>query len=488
MKLVMGIDVGTTAIKVIVLRVKTKSSFDIVKVASISHDLISTQHGWAEEDANVWRENLYSILSSLSKEIDFSFLDSISVTGMVPALILLDEKCRPLRYSIQQNDMRSEKEIEYLKEKLEKDNSYFLLTGSHVNSQHIAPRLLWLKNHESEIVSQVTHILGSYDYIRFLLTGNIFIEYNWALESGLYSLEGQLLEDVFSLTGCDKKILPPVIKSYEEAGVISKEASAMTGLPEGIKVYAGTADHVASAFATGARENGDLVLKLGGAGDILLSLDHLVLDDRLFIDYFCSSHCPFVLNGCTAASGSLIKWFKNEFGGDFEELDKKAGTISAGSAGLVVLPYVLGEKTPIFDPNAKGVIFGLKLSHTKAHIYRAILESVAYAFRHHVDVFKEAGIVIKTVYITNGGSTSPLWRQIMADVLGCEVNYIEKNPGSCIGAAFIAGIANNVFDEDVILDFVSQKKISYPNRKNKDIYDERYYVYRKLYPALKDLF
>ncbi len=487
--MVMGIDIGTTAIKVIVLEVVSEDKMEIVLVDSIAHDLISLHPNWAEEDALVWKEHLYEILSRVSRKLDgMPSLKAIGLTGMAPALVCLDDDMKPLRFSIQQNDMRTDEELEQLKNVLEMDSSYFNTTGSHVNSQHIAPRLLWLKKHESAMYSKICHIAGSYDYGAYLLTGKLHIESNWALESGLFSLEGKLLESVYSMTELPLSVLPPLIKSNEICGYVTDEVSRKTGIPKNVAVYAGTADHVASAFCTGARENGDLVLKLGGAGDILLSLDQLVVDDRLFIDYFVSSSCPYVINGCTAASGSLLKWFSKEFGGDFKTLDKEAEALPAGSDGLIMLPYVLGEKTPIFDPNAKGVLFGLLLSHTKAHIYRSMLEAVAYAFRHHVDVFKELGVDINNVYITNGGSTSPLWRQIMADVLGLKVDYIKENPGSCLGAAFIAGIAHGLWSEDVIEHFTSQRRTSYPDFQNKAVYDKAYRVYRELYPRLKDLF
>lgn len=504
--LVMGIDIGTTAIKVIVIDALSLDRMEIVAVESIPHDLVSLHPGWAEEDALVWRDHLYEILSRIASSVDLSSLKAIGLTGMVPALVCLDSNCIPIRNSIQQNDMRTGLELEELSSVFEgsddgvgkgsgdgfggvsRGGSYFQTTGSHVNSQHIAPRLMWLRRNEPEVFSRISWIMGSYDYAAYLLTGSMHIESNWALESGLFSLDGALLEPVLGLTGLPSSVLPPVIESHGLCGVVQDSVARMTGLPAGVAVYAGTADHVASAFCTGVHENGDLVLKLGGAGDILLSLDHLAIDDRLFIDYFVSSSCPFIINGCTAASGSLIKWFKNEFGGDFKDLDEQAAFVPAGSDGLVMLPYVLGEKTPIFDPNARGVLFGLMLSHTKAHVYRAMLESVAYAFRHHVDVFSELGVEINNVYITNGGSTSPLWRQIMADVLGMRVDYIKSNPGSCLGAAFIAGIAHGLWSEDVIGCFTSQRIPSYPNPDATRAYDRGYSIYRELYPRLKDLF
>ena len=486
-KSVLGIDIGTTAIKMILLSILDEEHTKIEREMSFPHDLVSLHPGWAEEDPFIWKEHLLSMLSSLSKEADLSTLEAISVTGMTPALLLLDENGKPLRPAILQNDMRTASEIAYLKSALEKDSSYFNATGSHVNSQHIAPRMLYLYKHERTLFSKVRHICGSYDYAANILTGNVRIEENWALESGLFTLKGDIIKAVLELSHMDESWLPEVASSRDLVGRVSREVAMATGIREGIAVYAGTADHVASSYASGAKEDGSLVLKLGGAGDILLSSSRLVTDDRLFIDYSPSFFAPYLINGCTAASGSLLKWFVREFGGSYSDLDKDAEQIAAGSDGIVILPYVLGEKTPVFDPDAKGVIYGLLLNHTKAHIYRAMMEAVAYAFRHHVDIFKEIGIEMRKVFITNGGSTSPLWRQIMADVLKSEVAYIKHNPGSSLGAAFIAGEAHGLIKPEAIDDFLSQKIISYPNPDNYSVYDRRYEVYRELYPRLKDL-
>ena len=264
---------------------------EIVAVESMPHDLLSLHPGWAEEDALIWKENLFALLSKLSREYDLSALKAIGLTGMVPALISLDKDGNPLRNSIQQNDMRTKAELDELKAEFEADDdSYFKTTGSHINSQHIAPRLLWIKKNEPEVFSKIANILGSYDYGAYILTGKMHIEANWALESGLFSLDGKLIKEVIKYVGLPESVLPEAINSYGLCDTISDMAAKATGLPKGVRVYAGTADHVASAFCTGAHQNGDLVLKLGGAGDILLSLDHLVIDDRLFCLFRVSIH------------------------------------------------------------------------------------------------------------------------------------------------------------------------------------------------------
>ncbi len=482
-----GLDIGTTAIKIICIDTEGNTIWS----QSLAHDLLTPSAGFAEEDTSIWEEHTYQLLRELVQalsEEDLASIDAIGLTGMVPTLIALDENYFPLRNSIQQQDNRAIDELEYLKTVL--DPSWvFKHTGNRLNQQHLAPKLLWLKKHESEVFKQMRHIMGSYDYIRYILCGVPSLERNWALESGLYSLQTQTwLDDMLATCEIDASMLPPIKKSDEVVGTTTEKLNRLTGFPVGVKVVAGSADHIASAFSTGARNNGDLVLKLGGAGDILFSIDTLVTDDRMFIDYQCDGSDHYMLNGCTATSGSLLKWFKKEAQlPEFETMDDAAAAIGPLSDGVVVLPYFLGEKTPIFDVHAKGVIYGLSLSHTKVHIYRAILEAVAYSFRHHVEVFKERGLSVERVYITNGGSKSTIWRSILADVLGYDVRYIPKHPGSCLGGAILAAIGAKVADTTLVDTFLQQSIYIPHNEENHEKYDKGYQMYRALYENLKDL-
>ncbi len=478
----LGIDVGTTAIKMIVV----SSTGEIKGTWAKNHDLLSPHPGFAEEDPAIWEKHLYELLLEVVKETDPRTIKAIGVTGMVPALIALDSDLKPLMNSIQQNDIRSELEIQELEAQIDPD-WFFSKTGNRVNQQHIFPKLLWISRNRPEVFSRIRYILGSYDYLVYVLTGIVQVEHNWALESGMWDIqEAAWLEELFPLANIESKWFPPVSLSTDIVGTTTRKIEALTGLQAGIPVIAGTADHVASSFCTGARTAGDLVLKLGGAGDILLALDSLVTDTRLFIDYGCSPTVPYLLNGCTASSGSMLKWFQNEFSfSDFTEMDTRAESIATGSEGIVILPYFLGEKTPIFDVNAKGVIYGLSLSHTRDHVYRAMLESVAFSFRHHIEVFSELNLPIKRVFITNGGSKSTLWRSIMADVIGYDLHYVKHNPGSCLGASLLAGIGCGIMDEQVADRFV-EDLVDIPfTPENHELYERPYTTYRHLYEALK---
>lgn len=481
----LGIDIGTTAIKMILV----SSIGDILGVWSSPHDLLSPQQGFAEEDTTIWEQHLYSLLQTIARDVDVSIIKAIGVTGMVPTLIPLGKSGKPLMHSIQQNDIRSEQEIDELSQLID-PHWFFGKTGNRVNQQHLFPKVFWISRHRPEVYAQICHLMGSYDYISYLLTGTMHVERNWALESGMWDIHNNCwLQDILNLGKVDANWLPPVVDPTDIVGTTTEDIALRTGIPSGIPVVAGTADHVASAFCTGARKSGDLVLKLGGAGDILLATGSLVTDDRMFVDYGCTEFVPYLLNGCTASSGSMLKWFQKEFSfSDFVQMDKEAESISPGSDGVLILPYFLGEKTPIFDVHAKGIIYGLSLSHTKIHVYRAMLEAVAFSFKHHLEVFEALGLPINRVFITNGGSKSTLWRSIMADVVGHDLKYVKDNPGSCLGASFLGGIGAGIMTEKIADAFLQHTiDIPYSPERN-ELYKGRYQKYKDLYKALKPLF
>jgi len=481
----LGIDVGTTAIKMVLVA----DDGSLLGSWSMEHSLESPETGFAEERTDIWKAHLFSLLSTVVKETKGIVIESIGLTGMVPTLVMVDSKGNALYPSIQQNDIRSGAEIEELKEKLGED-WFFQRTGAVISQQSIFPKLLWMKRHHPELFSHVSQIMGSYDYLSLVLTGVPHVERNWALESGMYDiLKHDWISEVLQATGIERSLLPPVFAPASVVGTTTKEIEETTLLPQGIPVVAGSADHVASSFCIGVRKPGDLVFKLGGAADILLATDTLVTDKRLFIDYGCSSTVDYLINGCTATSGSMLKWFAKELSlPDYAEMDKLAASVAPGSEGVVVLPYFLGEKTPIFDIHAKGVIYGLTLHHTRTHIYRAMLEAVAYSFYHHVEVFQSLSLPIKRVFITNGGSRSTLWRQIIADCTGHDVQYVHNNVGSCLGAALLGGMGTGNFSEATADLFLSDISVNHHDPALYQVYQQSYRQYRALYAALRPLF
>lgn len=491
-----GIDVGTTGVKAVVI----DDAGRMLAEHTVPHDLQSPHAGWAEEDPADWERGALAALAAVaaSPRCDPAQVAAIGVSGMVPAMVLLGEDGRPLRASIQQNDARAVAEVAELTARIDQDALY-ARTGGFTNQQHIAPRLLWVQRHEPDVWRRTRTILGSYDVVTARLAGvspaECSLELNWAIESGLFDFRTEAwAPDLLQAVGLSPGHFPPVRRPTEIVGGLDRATADRVGLPAGVPLIAGSADHVASALAAGLRADGDTLIKFGGAGDILYCASRPLTHPKLFID---AHDIPgkYLLNGCMAASGSLVKWYVGDILGrpadkaTLTALDAEALAIPAGSEGVVVLPYFLGEKTPLMDPEARGVIFGLDLHHGPAHIFRAILEAVIFGFRHHLDVLREAGHAPSRIVATNGGVTSGLWRHIAADVLGAPVISFRGHPGSCLGVAFVAGMAGGVFDDWAQIDrFLTEPVVDEPDAADAAVYSERYAVYRELYVRLRDLF
>jgi xylulokinase len=360
--------------------------------------------------------------------------------------------------------------------------------------------MMWLRTHEPDVFSRAAHVLGASDYITHRLSGSLQVEHNWALESGFVNIETGAYDDrLIGLAAIDPNLLPPIRKSHDIVGGITAEAALHTGLSAGTLVVAGCADHVASAFVCGAARNGDLVIKFGGAGDILLSSDAPVADRRLFIDYHIVPGLYFP-NGCMAASGTFLNWIvRNWAGGEIEAaraaglsihqwLDRSAAELPA-EGDLLFLPYVLGEKTPLMDPHARGTLVGLGLHHDLRHVWRAALEGVVFGFRHHVEVFAERGLAVSQVFAADGGAASDLWLQIAADVLQRPVTRIDRHPGSCLGAAFVAGMGTGLLkDWSDIGRYVAAGRQFIPDAGATAVLERKYQLWRESYRRLQTMF
>ena len=498
MRLLLGLDIGTTSTIGILIDPEGGTR----AMASRPSELVSRHPNWAEEDPSRWWTNVRAVIPELLARAGAraSEVVAVGVTGMVPTTILLDEEQRPLRASIQQNDARAIREIEEARQTIDPDE-FFARTGGSINQQSVAPKLRWLARHEPECLSRAETVLGSYDYITARLTGSPSVERNWALEAGFMDLGRVCLhDDLIRLAGIAPEHLPPLRASQELAGEVTPEAAAETGLAAGTPVVAGCADHIASAFVAGAAEDGDLVVKFGGAGDIMLSCREAVTDPRMFIDFHIVPGLYFS-NGCMAASGSMLNWIVRHLAraesAEAREagqkahalLDRQAEEIPPGAGGVVLLPYFLGEKTPLHDPFARGTVVGMGLHHGLPHLWRAALEAVAYGFRHHVDVFSEMGLCPRRVIACDGGAASDLWLQITADVLERPIQRLLHHPGSCLGAAFVAGMgAGEIDDWSAIGRYVRPERSFEPEPRRLPAYRDAYGVYRDLYRRLQSLY
>ncbi len=487
---VLGIDIGTTAVKALLLDC-AKGTY--LASSSDEYPLYSDHPGWAEADPMDWIMGVKQAIARLNAHSNgcVSKVKGISVCGMIPALVAITGDGSPVRRSIQQNDARTMCEITEIENKFDPEDIY-KRTGSTLNQQHILPKLLWLKKHEPDVFAKAAMVVGSYDFIRAWLTGNYGIEANWAVESGLYDVaEKRWIDEYLVAFGLSPNLFPTIGQPWEFAGKVTHKVGSELNIPAGTPVIFGSADHVASALAAGVETEGDLLIKFGGAGDILFCTEKAVFHRKLYFDLHDIKD-RYLLNGCMASSGSLVRWLltllkTNE--GELWALDKKAEQIGPGSDGIVVLPYFLGEKTPIFNPQARGVIFGLMLHHRDEHLFRAVLESVIFGFRHHIEILESSGYQIDRVFATNGGARSELWRQIASDVLQREIIAFPGHPGSALGAAIVVGRSLGLLSGTSVTSQIKVQAVKHtPNPMNRSRYDNLYHIYRELYERNIDLF
>lgn len=494
MPAVIGIDIGTTSTIGILIDLPDR----IVGVVSRPVDLVSLHAGWAEEDPDQWWRNTCAITRELlaTEPALAASLVGIGVAGMVPAMVMLDADGEIIRRSIQQSDGRATAEVDALV--AEVDNASFLRrTGNGVTQQIVATKLRWLQTHEPAAFARIATLFGSYDFINWKLTGERRLEHNWALEAGFVDLaDGRIAEDLVALGRLSPQALPPIAESHAVIGHVTAEAALETGLPQGLPVVAGTADHVASAYAAGVIAGGDVLLKFGGAGDVLIAVDDAIPDRRIFLDRHVIPG-RFMPNGCMAATGSMLNWIVQGFASGavagkchpHRFLDSLAAEIVPGSEGVFLLPYFLGEKSPVQDPLARGTITGLSLNHTVGHLWRAALEGVGYGFLHHLEVFRELGYPVRRLLVSDGGSRSTVWMQIVADIIQMPVQRLEGHPGSCLGAAWVAAIGAGATDDWAGASrLVSYGAVITPNPAHAATYAQGYKQFRALYARLAPWF
>ncbi|WP_368496987.1 FGGY-family carbohydrate kinase [Herbiconiux sp. A18JL235] len=476
----LGIDIGTTGTKTILLDVQG----GIVAQASREATLFSPHAGHAEADPRQWLDNVVDSIREILavSSVAADSIGAIATSGMVPAVVLVDDGLQPIGRALLQNDARANDQIETLAEQLA-DLDLVTLTGAALTQQSVAPTIAWFHEHRPSDLAAARHIVGSYDWVLMALGAEPHVEQNWALESGLFTIAGERVGRVLDAAGLDPALLPAVLAPGTRAGSLSAQLAERTGLNPGTALVVGGADHVLSAFAAGVEKPGDWLVKLGGAGDILVASDAPVVDERLYLD---AHPVPgrWLPNGCMATSGSLIRWYQGLIGGEpLVDLDLAAA--DSRPAEVLCLPYFLGEKSPIHDPDLRGTFAGLHLGHTKADLYRSVLEAIAFGFRHHVEVFRDMGIDLGRVSITNGGSKSTLWKQIHSEVLGTEMFPVVDHPGASLGAALIAAVGIGALDDwSETSRFITLGAPVVPDPQKVAVYDRAYQEWRELGAAV----
>ncbi|AUH00663.1 carbohydrate kinase [Prodigiosinella confusarubida] len=497
MSCLLGIDIGTTSTIGILIRLPDH----VLGIVSRPVTLSSPKPGWTEESPDEWWKNLGEITRELLQKNDVVPADiaGIGVTGMLPAIVLLDDSGQLLRPSIQQSDGRCGEQVDQMRGEVDAD-AFIRQAGNGINQQLAGAKIRWLEQYEPDVFARIATVFGSYDFINWKLTGERCIEQNWALEAGLVNVVTDEIDDqLVSFAHLHRDAVPRLVKSDQIIGAVTEEAARCTGLMAGTPVVGGAADMIASALGAGVTHPGDILLKFGGSVDVLTASSTIRPDPRLYLDYHLIPGL-YMPNGCMSTGGSALNWFADNFAGQHlatataqglslhQYLDTLAAAQPAGSDGLLCLPYFLGEKTPLHDPLARGVFFGLTLSHNGGHFWRALLEAYAYAIYHHIETLRDIGYPVTRFIVSDGGSHSRLWMQIVADVLMVPLQRLSGHPGSCLGAAWTAAMGVGVSEDwNGASEFVHFSEVIMPNPDNEVCYREGYRLFRALYESCKPL-
>jgi len=416
--------------------------------------------------------------------------------------VLLGKNNEVLRPPILWCDQRTAEECQWMMEKMGKELREKAcnpaLTG------FTSPKVLWVRRYEPDTYRKINKVLLPKDYIRFRLTGVFATEVSDA--SGTLFLDvkkRRWSKEILSLLEIPQEWMPEVYESPVPSGEITQEAARETGLHPGTPVVGGGGDQAAGAVGNGVVKSGIISSTIGTSGVVFAFTDEVRVDPQQRVHSFCHAvPGKWHIMGVMLAAGGSFQWFRNQLGGlekelarileidPYEILTQEASRAPVGSEGLIFLPYLMGERTPHADPNAKGVWIGLTMRHTKAHLTRSIMEGVAYGLRDSLEIIKELGTPIQQIRASGGGGKSSLWRQIQADIFGCEMVTINATEGPAFGVALLAGVGTGIYSTVVEACEKTIKITSrtQPIKNNVRIYDEYYHIYRYLYPPLKPVF
>ncbi len=476
--LVLGIDIGTSSSK----GVLATPAGEIVVSSEISHELSLPLPGWAEHDAErIWWHDFLSLCKDLLPQASQP-VAAVCVSGIGPCFLPADEQGNPLRPAILYGiDTRATREIEDLTREYGAER-ILARGGSPLTSQSVGPKLLWVRRNEPEVWQRTRQLLMASSFIVERLTGQYVLDHHSASQCDpLYDIhENRWIEEWAGQVAPGLE-LPRLLWPAEIAGYVTEAASALTGLPAGIPVAAGTIDAWAEALSVGVSEPGDMMLMYGTTMFLIEVQREALVHPSLWstAGVFAGTH---TLAAGMATSGALTAWFRQLTGNPpYETLLAEAQQVAPGSDGLVVLPYFAGERTPLFDPQARGIICGLTLRHGRGHIYRALLEATAYGVRHILEVMRQAGGEITRLVAVGGGTKGGLWTQIVSDVIGLPQDIPEKTIGASYGDALLAALAAGLVQRDARWNPITTR--IQPDTATQATYNEVYGVYRQLYPA-----
>ena len=481
-----GIDLGTSAVKLLLMEGNGK----IVRVTSREYPLYFPHPGWSQQNPEDWYKQSMDGLCELLDGIDKSQVAGISFGGQMHGLVVLDENDQVIRPAILWNDGRTFRENDYLnqvigKEKLSEYTANISFTG------FTAPKILWMKNNEPENFARIKKIMLPKDYLAYRLTGVHCTDVSDASGMLLFDVKNRCWsEEMCEICGVHKEQLAKVYESYETVGTLLPEIAQNLGLPETVKVAAGAGDNAAAAVGTGTVGNGQCNISLGTSGTIFISSDQFAVDKNNALHAFAHADGHYHLMGCMLSAASCNKWWMDEIIGTKDYGTEQAAITKLGENHVYFLPYLMGERSPHNDPDARGTFIGMTMDTSRADMTQAVLEGVAFALRDSFEIAKSLGIQIDRTKICGGGAKSLLWKKIIANVLNVKVDVPETEEGPGYGAAILAAVACG---EYASVEEAAQKLLKVVDTVEPDAelaakYEKRYAQFKQIYPTVKELF
>lgn len=496
-ELLLGVDIGTSACKIAVFR----GNGEVVATANGDYKVYYPRPGYAEQDPDEW----WSAVCKATKEclqkgnIDPADIAGIGVDGQSWSAIPVDKEGNVLTRTPIWMDTRAKDICDRLNREIGEDE-IFRVSGNPLTAPYTTGKVLWYKENLSEVYKHTYKILQSNAFIVYRLTGQVSQDICQSYGWHCFNMEKGIWDDAMrKAMGIPEEFLPEISACHAVVGTVTKEAARQSGLVEGIPVVAGALDAACGTLGAGVLHNGETQEQGGQAGGMSICIDTYKADPRLILSYHAVPDC-WIIQGGTTGGGGVMRWLEREFA-DYErvmakELGKSslvqfneiAEKVAPGSDGLIFLPYMSGERTPIWDPHAKGVYYGMDFSKTKGHFVRAAMEGVAYSLRHNLEVAEEAGASAKVLRAMGGSANSLLWTQIKSDITGKPIVVPDSDTATTLGAVMLAGVGVGLYRDfqDAVDLTVTIKREHKPNPVVKAVYDENYEIYLELYKNLKE--
>jgi len=495
MQVLLGIDIGTSGCKALLIDVNGK----VVATDTATYPLSRPKPGWTEQDPELWVEGARQAVAGVLAKAPKVEILSIGLSGQMHGLVPLDASNKVLRPAILWNDQRNKAECEHIVDVAGGLDGLLAATNNRMLVGYTGGKILWMQRHEPDLFSRMKTVLNPKDYLRLRLTGEIASEVSDASGTGLFDVRSrQWANSLIEKIGINPNILPPVYESQVISGRVSEEGAKLFGIPVGVPVAGGGGDSVIQTFGSGVIAPGELQTTLGTAGILAAALDAPQDNPDGRLQVFCNVtadkwHCM----GVSLNAGGAMTWFREAFcrGADgqplsFDQIVANAAASTAGARGLLFLPYLYGERCPHPDPTARGALIGLTARHDYGDIARSVMEGIVHALADMYALMKPMGIQGQIIKASGGGAKSALWRQIQADIFGCKVITTEgAAEGAAFGAALVAGLAIDVWpDVNSAMKNCRSITCEQPNLETLEVYTQAHELYRSLYPLLGQTF